>query len=160
MSITQQDTATTATGGPRVRDLVVDDIVAARDDLIARGVEVSDIWHIEPGRGRASGVDPQRRSYLSRASFADHEGNAWTLQELTARLPGRMELHDAGALARLLFETARRHGAFGAVDPAQAWWDWYGAYVDARQEGRTPEQAAEVAGYFMADAGHVAVASA
>ena len=159
MSITQQDT-TTANGEPRVRDLVVDDIVAAREDLLARGVEVSDIWHIEPGKGRVTGLDPQRRSYLSRASFADSDGNAWILQELTARLPGRMEMHDAGALARLLFETARRHGAFAAVAPAQAWWDWYGAFVEARQEGRMPEQAAEVARSFMADARHVAVAFA
>jgi catechol 2,3-dioxygenase-like lactoylglutathione lyase family enzyme len=70
--------------------LVVDDIEAAREDLIRRGVQVSDIWHAEPGRGPEPGVDPERRSYLSRASFADPDGNTWQLQEITERLPGRV----------------------------------------------------------------------
>jgi catechol 2,3-dioxygenase-like lactoylglutathione lyase family enzyme len=70
--------------------LVVDDIEAARDDLISRGVEVSEIWHLEPGEGRVAGLDPQRRSYFSRATFADPDGNTWVLQEITERLPGRV----------------------------------------------------------------------
>jgi hypothetical protein len=70
--------------------LVVDDIVTARDDLIRRGVEVGEIWHTEPGRGPLPGIDPQRRSYFSRASFADPDGNSWQLQEVTERLPGRV----------------------------------------------------------------------
>jgi catechol 2,3-dioxygenase-like lactoylglutathione lyase family enzyme len=70
--------------------LVVDDIEAARDDLISRGVDVSEIWHLEPGEGRVMGLDPQRRSYFSRASFADPDGNTWVLQEITERLPGRV----------------------------------------------------------------------
>jgi catechol 2,3-dioxygenase-like lactoylglutathione lyase family enzyme len=70
--------------------LVVDDIEAAREDLIRRGVQVSEIWHAEPGKGPAPGVDPERRSYLSRASFADPDGNTWQLQEITERLPGRV----------------------------------------------------------------------
>jgi len=107
--------------------LVVDDIEAARADLIRRGVDVSEIWHIEPGKGRAPGLDPQRRSYFSRATFADPDGNSWVLQEITERLPGRVEKHDSGALAQLLFETARRHGAFEAVAPPHDWWDWYAA---------------------------------
>ena len=68
--------------------LVVEDIEARRKDLISRGAEVSEIWHIEPGRPR-SGLDPERRSYFSRASFADPDGNTWVLQEITERLPGR-----------------------------------------------------------------------
>src|SRR4051794_4640236 len=74
--------------------LVVDDIQAARDDLVGRGIEVSDIWHVEPGQGRVSGLDPERRSYFSRATFADPDGNRWDLQEVTERLPGRVETRD------------------------------------------------------------------
>jgi catechol 2,3-dioxygenase-like lactoylglutathione lyase family enzyme len=70
--------------------LVVDDIEAARDELIGRGADVSEIWHQAPGEGRQSGVDPERRSYVSRASFADPDGNTWQLQEITERLPGRV----------------------------------------------------------------------
>jgi catechol 2,3-dioxygenase-like lactoylglutathione lyase family enzyme len=70
--------------------LVVEDIEAARDELIGRGVKVSEIWHDVPGEGRLTGVDPERRSYLSRASFADPDGNTWQLQEITERLPGRV----------------------------------------------------------------------
>ena len=70
--------------------LIVEDIEAARDELIGRGVEVSQIWHDVPGEGRRPGIDPERRSYLSRASFADPDGNTWQLQEITERLPGRV----------------------------------------------------------------------
>ena len=70
--------------------LIVDDIEAARDELIGRGVDVGEIWHNVPGEGVAPGLDPQRRSYLSRASFADPDGNTWQLQEVTERLPGRV----------------------------------------------------------------------
>ena len=140
--------------------LVVDDIQAARADLIGRGVEVSDIWHIEPGQGRVPGLDPQRRSYFSRAWLADPDGNTWILQEITQRLPGRMERHDSGALAQLLFETARRHGEFEAVAPPHDWWDWYAAYLDAREQDNSPEQAAKIAGRYMADVKHVVVTAA
>jgi catechol 2,3-dioxygenase-like lactoylglutathione lyase family enzyme len=70
--------------------LVVDDIEAARAELIERGVEVGEVWHLEPGKGPVPGLDPQRRSYFSRASFADPDGNRWVLQEITERLPGRV----------------------------------------------------------------------
>lgn len=80
--------------------LVVDDIDAARADLGARGVEVSDVFHDVNGglaggfhigdEGRAAGHDPERRSYASYASFHDSEGNRWVLQEITTRLPGRV----------------------------------------------------------------------
>jgi catechol 2,3-dioxygenase-like lactoylglutathione lyase family enzyme len=70
--------------------LIVEDIIAARDELISRGADVSEIWHTEPGKGQVPGVDPQRRSYFSYASFADPDGNRWLLQELTERLPGRV----------------------------------------------------------------------
>jgi catechol 2,3-dioxygenase-like lactoylglutathione lyase family enzyme len=70
--------------------LVVDDIEAARTDLIGRGVEVGDIFHLEVGKGPVPGLDPERRSYASRAAFTDPDGNQWVLQEITERLPGRV----------------------------------------------------------------------
>jgi catechol 2,3-dioxygenase-like lactoylglutathione lyase family enzyme len=70
--------------------LVVADIEATRAELIERGVDVGEIWHLEPGKGPVPGVDPERRSYASRASFADPDGNRWVLQEITERLPGRV----------------------------------------------------------------------
>ena len=82
--------ATTITEPLRGLLLTVEDIEAARDELIGRGAEVSEIWHDVPGEGRRAGVDTERRSYLSRASFADPDGNVWQLQEITERLPGRV----------------------------------------------------------------------
>jgi catechol 2,3-dioxygenase-like lactoylglutathione lyase family enzyme len=70
--------------------LVVDDIEAVREELIQRGVDVQEIWHLELGKGPVPGLDPERRSYASRASFADPDGNRWVLQEITERLPGRV----------------------------------------------------------------------
>jgi predicted enzyme related to lactoylglutathione lyase len=70
--------------------LVVDDIDAARDDLVGRGADVSEVWHFEEGKGQVTGRDPEGRSYFSRASFSDPEGNEWQLQEVTERLPGRV----------------------------------------------------------------------
>ena len=64
--------------------LIVDDIEVARDELIGRGIEVSEIFHNEPGKGPAPGIDPERRSYLSLASFTDPDGNQWLLQEVRA----------------------------------------------------------------------------
>ena len=138
----------------------VHDIQAARDEMIGRGVDVSEIWHIEPGEGRVPGLDPQRRSYLSRASFADPDGNTWILEEITERSPGRVEMRLSGALAQLLFETAKRHGAFTGDDTPRDWWDWYAAYMDARGRGSIEEDAATAAGRYMAAVEHVAIASA
>lgn len=85
-----EGTTTMSPGSLQGMILVVDDIVTARDDLVRRGVDVGEIWHTEPGQGRLPGIDPQRRSYFSRASFADPDGNSWQLQEVTERLPGRV----------------------------------------------------------------------
>jgi catechol 2,3-dioxygenase-like lactoylglutathione lyase family enzyme len=80
---------TTAEPGSAQRlELAVDDIDAAREDLISRGVEVSEVFHREDGE-LLPGPDPERRSYLSYASFSDPDGNGWLLQEITTRLPGR-----------------------------------------------------------------------
>jgi catechol 2,3-dioxygenase-like lactoylglutathione lyase family enzyme len=70
--------------------LIVDDIEAARDDLVSRGVDVSGIFHREPDNPVAPGADPERRSYNSFVSFEDPDGNQWLLQEITERLPGRV----------------------------------------------------------------------
>ena len=67
---------------------------------------------------------------------------------------------DVAALAQLLQETAVRHGAFEAVAPPHDWWDWYAAYMDARQAGSTPEDASVVAGRYMAEVKHVVVSPA
>jgi catechol 2,3-dioxygenase-like lactoylglutathione lyase family enzyme len=69
-------------------ELVVSDIEAARDDLVGRGVEVSELFH-RGDSGFLPGPDPQRRSYSTYASFSDPDGNGWLLQEVTNRLPGR-----------------------------------------------------------------------
>ncbi len=80
---------TTADPGSTQRlELVVSDIEAAREDLISRGVEVSDVFHRD-GAELVPGPDPQHRSYLSYASFSDPDGNGWLLQEIKTRLPGR-----------------------------------------------------------------------
>jgi catechol 2,3-dioxygenase-like lactoylglutathione lyase family enzyme len=139
---------------------VVEDIRAAREELIARGVDVSEIWHSEPGKGPVPGLDPQRRSYFSRASFADPDGNTWVLQEVTERLPGRVEVLDSEGLAQLLLETAKRHGAFEAVAPPHDWWDWYAAYLDAREHGSSPDEANAAAGRYMAEVKGVVVSPA
>jgi catechol 2,3-dioxygenase-like lactoylglutathione lyase family enzyme len=70
--------------------LVVDDIEAARAQLIERGADVEGVWHLDPSQGPVPGLDPERRSYFSRAGFSDPDGNAWQLQEVTERLPGRV----------------------------------------------------------------------
>jgi catechol 2,3-dioxygenase-like lactoylglutathione lyase family enzyme len=148
---------TTMTGPLQGLILVVEDIEAAREDLIGRGADVSEIWHAEPGKGRVPGLDPQRTSYANRASFSDPDGNTWVLQEITERLPGRVEVRDSDALAQLLLETSLRHGTFEAVAPPHDWWDWYAAYMDAREHGSTPDEASAAAGRYMADVKAVVV---
>ncbi len=133
--------------------LIVDDVEAARADLIGRGADVSEIWHGRgPGtEGHQPGLDPERASYRSFASFSDPDGNSWLLQEITQRLPGRVEGGDVGELAELLHETSLRHGSFEAVAPPHDWWDWYAAYMNARQSGSEPDDASSAADKYMAD---------
>jgi catechol 2,3-dioxygenase-like lactoylglutathione lyase family enzyme len=90
-----RDVTRAAPGSLQGLHLVVDDVEAARDFLINRGVQVSDVFHDSGGvfhhaDGRqVAGLDPQRRSYASFATFTDPDGNEWFLQEITERLPGR-----------------------------------------------------------------------
>jgi catechol 2,3-dioxygenase-like lactoylglutathione lyase family enzyme len=151
---------TTMTPGS-VRDLylIVEDIEAARQDLISHGADVSEVWHgagLNTGR-RVPGPDPERGSYRTWASFADPDGNTWLLQEVTERLAGRVWPTDVGTLAGLLHETADHHAAFESVAPPHDWWDWYAAYLDARQRGSTSEEASAAAGRYMAEVKHVVV---
>jgi len=139
--------------------LAVDNIDAARSDLIARGVNVSEVFHFTAGpfnntveNPRAAGRDPQGRSYFSFASFEDPDGNGWLLQEITTRLPGRewrsREL-DVPTLAELLHETAEHHDAFEKSHGQHNWWDWYAPYFNARQNGSSPEEASASADRYM-----------
>ena len=150
---------TAAPGSVQNLLLVVEDVEAARGELISHGAEVSEVFHgagQNPDR-RVPGPDPERGSYKSFATFADPDGNTWLLQEITERLPGRVWPTDVGALAGLLHETADHHGAFEAVAPPHDWWDWYAAYMDARQRGSTPEAASAAAGRYMAEVKHIVV---
>jgi catechol 2,3-dioxygenase-like lactoylglutathione lyase family enzyme len=150
---------TAAPGSAQNLLLVVEDVEAARGELTSHGAEVSDVFHgagQNPDR-RVPGPDPEHGSYKSFATFADPDGNTWLLQEVTERLPGRVWPTDVGALADLLHETADHHGSFEAVAPPHDWWDWYAAYMDARQRGSTPDAAATAAGRYMAEVKHIVV---
>ena len=148
--------------------LAVDNVDSARDDLIARGVNVSEIFHYAGGpfnnsleNPRVGGRDPQGRSYFSFASFEDPDGNAWLLQEITTRLSGReWKLTQAPApnvatLAELLHETEAHHGQYEKTHAKHNWWDWYAPYLNARQNGRNPEEAAVAADRYMEEILHV-----
>jgi catechol 2,3-dioxygenase-like lactoylglutathione lyase family enzyme len=122
---------TSAAPGSGKGYLIVSDIVAAREKMVAAGIEVSEFFHIGT-EGRVSGLDPERRTYRSRATFSDPDGNVWLLQEITARLPGRVDTgvtsySSASDLASALRRAAAAHGnhekRIGAAD--QNWPDWY-----------------------------------
>ena len=132
---------TAAEPGSAKEYLIVSDIEATRDALLATGIEVSDLFHIGAD-GPVSGLDPERRSYRSRASFDDPDGNNWLLQEITTRLPGRIEAEatsysSASDLAAAMRRAATAHGEhekrIGAADPN--WPDWYAAYMVSEQSG-------------------------
>jgi len=131
--------------------LVVSDIEAARDDLVARGVEVSEVFHPQtPGaqfqpagtRGRARGPAPDHKSYGSFATFNDPDGNGWLLQEVTTRLPGHVDAGETAfasttELASALRRAEAAHGEHekrtGQAD--SNWPEWYALYMAAEQTG-------------------------
>ncbi|HEU4932480.1 MAG TPA: VOC family protein [Pyrinomonadaceae bacterium] len=139
--------------------LAVDDIDTARNDLLARGVDVSEAFHFTAGpfnntveNPRAPGRDPEGRSYFSFASFEDPDGNGWLLQEITMRLPGRewkSQSTDVAALAELLHETEQRHGSYEMTHGKHNWWDWYAPYLSARQNGSSADEASAAANRYM-----------
>ena len=138
-----------APGSAQGLQLIVSDIDAARTELIEHGAEVSDVFHDVGGvfhhagtEGRVSGPAPDRRSYGSFASFSDPDGNGWLFQEITERLPGRVDpaetaFASAGDLAQALRRAAAAHGEHekrtGQEDPD--WPDWYAEYMVREQAG-------------------------
>jgi catechol 2,3-dioxygenase-like lactoylglutathione lyase family enzyme len=155
-------------GSPDSLILAVGDVDAARDDLIARGVDVSEVFHYAGGpfnnaveNSRVGGRDPEGRSYHSFASFEDPDGNGWLLQEIQTRLPGRewkltrARAIDVATLAELLHETAKHHDHYEKTHAEHHWWDWYAPYLSARQNGGSPEQAAAAADRYMEEVLHV-----
>ena len=138
---------TAAPGSVQNLWLVASDIEAARADLVARGVDVSEVFHfagwnrLAPG-ARVSGPAPERHSYASFVSFNDPDGNGWLVQEVTTRLPGRVAgdttYASAGDLKQALLRAAAAHGehekrAGGERD--ENWPEWYAAYMVAEQAG-------------------------
>jgi catechol 2,3-dioxygenase-like lactoylglutathione lyase family enzyme len=134
--------------------LVVSDIEAARQELTSRGANVSGAFHFAGfGQPPAPGPDPQGRSYGTFASFSDPDGNSWLLQEIKTRLPGRgLSSPDVAALTELLREAEEHHGEYEPTAPKHHWSDWYAAYIVARQQGRTPLEAANDGALHMASA--------
>jgi catechol 2,3-dioxygenase-like lactoylglutathione lyase family enzyme len=128
--------------------LIVSDIQAARAELVRRGVEVSEVFHyagfnrVDP-RARLSGPAPERSSYGSFVSFSDPDGNGWLVQEITTRLPGRIDraattFGSANELAGALRRAAAAHGEHEkrTGQPDANWPDWYAAYMVADQAGK------------------------
>jgi catechol 2,3-dioxygenase-like lactoylglutathione lyase family enzyme len=133
--------ASSAAPGTSKGYLIVSDIVAARNALVARGIEVSEFFHLS-GDAVSAGLDPERRTYSSRASFDDPDGNIWILQEVTARLPGLVDpgatsFGSASDLAGAIRRAAAAHDEhekrLGQKDTN--WPDWYAAYMVAEASG-------------------------
>ena len=142
-------------GSARGLYLIVSDIEVARDKLLRRGVKVGEAFHDagsvhagddEPylfGRLRVSGSDPERRSYRSFASFSDPDGNGWLLQEITARLPGRVaaDVTTFTSPTELAVALRRAEAAHGEHEKRTGqrdanWADWYAEYIVQEQAGR------------------------
>lgn len=132
-----------APGSARGMYLVVSDIEAARADLVDRGIDVSEIVHRGPGQSPIKGRDPEGRSYMSTATFSDPDGNSWLLQEVTARLPGRVagdevKFSTLGDLANAMRRAEAAHGEHekrtGQRDAD--WPTWYASYMIAEQLGK------------------------
>ncbi len=123
--------------------LVVSDIEEARAELLHRGVKVSEIFHrAGPGQPAVSGRDPEGRSYVSYATFSDPDGNGWLLQEVTTRLPGRVEADttytSSSDLAAALRRAAAAHGEHEKRNGGRHdvnWPDWYAEYMVAEHAG-------------------------
>jgi len=124
--------------------LIVSDIEAAHKELVARGINASEVFHGSPfsPAGRISGPDPERQSYSSYVALEDSDGNVWIVQEVTRRLPGRMDpatttFASANDLAGAMRRAEAAHGEHekrsGQRDAN--WPDWYAAYMVAEQAG-------------------------
>lgn len=121
--------------------IIVSDIEAARNGLLAAGVHVGELFHLGPN-GPEPGLDPERRTYRSRAQFSDPDGNSWVLQEITSRLPGRVEpgptsFASASDLASAMKRAALAHGQHEARigQRDENWPAWYAEYMVREQAG-------------------------
>ncbi len=121
--------------------LIVSDVEAARDALVAAGIEVGESFHLGPD-GPLSGLDPERGTYRSFASFSDPDGNTWLLQEITTRLSGRIDAAATsfGSASDLASAFRRAEAAHGQHEKRTGqrdanWPDWYAAYMVAEQAG-------------------------
>jgi hypothetical protein len=130
-------------GSARGLYLVVSDIEAARAELVDRGAEVSEVFHRAVREGPSSGPDPARRSYNSYATFSDPDGTSWLMQEVTVRLPGRVDAGDtifssstelAAALRRAEAAHIEHEKRTGRRDAN--WSDWYAEYIVSEQAGK------------------------
>jgi catechol 2,3-dioxygenase-like lactoylglutathione lyase family enzyme len=135
---------TTAMPGSFRGGLIVSDIEAAPEELVVRGVHASEVFHGSPfsPAGRISGPDPERLSYRSYVSFEDPDGNAWIVQEVTHRAPGRIDpatttFASANDLASAMRRAAAAHGEHEKRNGQRDanWPDWYAAYIAAEQAG-------------------------
>ena len=134
---------TAAPGSAQHNYLVVDDLEATRDELLAAGVALGEFFHISP-EGPVPGLDPERRSYFSRAELSDPDGNTWWFQEITTRLPGRIDAAAGttyGSIADVrsaLVRAATAHGEhekrIGQAD--EDWPSWYAEYMVKEQSGQ------------------------
>jgi catechol 2,3-dioxygenase-like lactoylglutathione lyase family enzyme len=142
-SITFGKGVTAAAPGSLRGGLIVSDIEAARKELVARGIDASEVFHGSPfsPAGRISGPDPERQSYCSYVSFEDPDGNVWILQEVTVRAPGRIDpatttFASAKDLASAMRRAATAHGEHEKRNGRDGNWpDWYAAYMAAEQAG-------------------------
>ena len=133
-----------APGSAKGLFLVVSDIVTARAELVDRGVKVSEVFHrAGPGKPPISGPNPERRSYSSFATFDDPDGNTWVLQEITARLPGRVETDETKYASLIDLASAMRRAelAHGEHEKRTGqrdadWPSWYASYMIAEQSGK------------------------
>jgi len=144
-------TTPAAPGSAQGLYLIVSNVELSRRDLAARGIDVSEVFHPGTpgaqfrvdGSGRISGPAPEHATYGSFATFRDPDGNGWLFQEVTTRLRGRgLSNFDVATLTELLQETEKRHGEYEPTAPKHHWSGWYAAYIVARQDGKTPEEAA------------------
>jgi catechol 2,3-dioxygenase-like lactoylglutathione lyase family enzyme len=139
-SITFGTGLTAAAPGSAVEGLVVSDIEAAHDELVGRGIDVSDVWHGPPfpPEARQPGVDPERASYGSFFSVNDPDGNLWLVQEVTTRLPGRVDGGGTAFASTADLEAALRRAEAADGEHEKRDEDrpaWYAAYVAAEQAG-------------------------
>ena len=130
-----------APGSAQRTYLIVSDIEAARSALVEAGINVGEIFHIT-AEGPVTGLDPERGTYRSQALFSDPDGNSWLLQEITTRLPGRVDsdVTSFGSVTDLSSALRRAEAAHGQHEKRTGvrdanWPDWYASFIAAEQAG-------------------------